>query len=266
MISVIIPVFNSGSFLYDSVDSVMNSIGGSFEIILVDDGSTDFSTIEAINSFSDQGFLILRKENGGPASARNLGAKHAKGDFLFFLDSDNLVQSKYFEQALQVVDKNPKLGVVYSNPNFLGSSDYKTSRFYPKAFNFDALLAGNYIDMCSLVRRQAFDEVGGFDESKCLIGWEDWELWIRIANQGWGFYYIDQVLFDYRVLEGSLIGSADNIRKHEMLEYLGQKHGFLIHQKYRRYFRIINEIHEKPFRYFLRIFYYKYILRKSLFN
>ena len=261
-ISIIIPVFNSGSFLYDSVKSVRNSIGGSFEIILVDDGSTDSITIETLNSFSEHEVLILRKENGGPASARNLGVKHAKGDFLFFLDSDNTIRPDYLKRAIDVINNEEKIGVVYSKPNFIGDFHNLSQRFITKAFNFDSLLAGNYIDMCSLVRRQAFEDVGGFDESKSLIGWEDWDLWIRIANKGWDFHYIDQVLFDYRVRGDSLMGSADVGRRHDMLEYIAGKHGYLFHQKFRQFYRVMDKIYKKPLTYFFKILYYKIVLRK----
>ncbi len=262
MISVIIPVFNSGDFLENAIASILKSNEVEFEIIIVNDGSNDAYTIRVLESLNHNSMIVLDKENGGPASARNFGATHATGDFLFFLDSDNLIHPKYFEKALNITKADSKVAVVYSNPSFFGSGASPVMRFESRAFDFDALLAGNYIDMCSMVRRDTFLNVGGFDEAKDLIGWEDWDLWIRIAQAGWRFHYLDEVLFDYRVREDSLMGSADSARREEMLTYLGNKHSFVIHRKYRQYFRVMDQIQEKPFRYFLKILYYKYVLRK----
>jgi glycosyltransferase involved in cell wall biosynthesis len=263
LVSVIIPVYNSGLFLYDAINSCIDSSFSELEIVLVNDGSTDPSTISILESINFQfNVRIFHKPNGGPASARNFGVQHSKGDFLLFLDSDNLIQPDYLKKAMDLMSQKNDLGVVYSKPAFFGANQADAVRFEVREFNFDALLAGNYIDMCSLVRKEAFLEVGGFDEHLDLVGWEDADLWIRIAQTKWKFKFLDEILFDYRIREDSLMGLANKETKERMLRYLGAKHGFVIHQRYRQYFRVMDQVQKNPLSYFLRILYYKYIKRQ----
>jgi glycosyltransferase involved in cell wall biosynthesis len=264
IISIIIPCFNSGKFLLESIYSCENSSYRNFEIIVIDDGSTDSESLEILDQIIvNHQAKVIRKLNGGPASARNLGVTYSQGSFLFFLDSDNKICPDYLEKALNVIQKNPLVGVVYSKPQFFGDSVISENRFEVHDFFLDSLLAGNYIDMCSLVRREVIKQVGGFDEHKDLIGWEDWDFWIRISQTNWKFHFIDQELFEYRVRNDSLMGTSDQIKKEKMLHYLGMKHGYLIHNKYRKYSRLIQKIEERPFIFFLKIIFYKYILRKK---
>jgi glycosyltransferase involved in cell wall biosynthesis len=264
LISIIIPCFNSGSFLLESVESCFHSEFKNFEIIIVDDGSHDPITISLLEGLDGGNEIkVFRKPNGGPASARNFGVLQSQGDFLLFLDSDNRIHPDYLSIGLNVLFKDPFVGVVYSKPRFFGDNRLNEKpRFVPREFSRDAILAGNYIDTCSIVRRETFLEVGGFDEHPDLIGWEDADLWIRISQTKWKFHFLDQVLFDYRVRVDSLMGTIDSVKRQNMLNYIGNKHGFLFHERYRQYFRVMEKIQENPISYFLRILYYKYILRK----
>lgn len=262
-ISVIIPFYNSENLVLESIESVFNSSYSNFEIIIVDDGSTDLYSLEILENLKKQGIIIISQTNKGPGSARNKGVFHSAGEYLLFLDSDNMVKPEYLKKALKILESSNETGVVYSKPFFFGGSSIGKDRFFSKEFSADGLLEGNFIDMCSVVRRVVFDEVGGFDEHKDLIGWEDWDFWIRISQTIWKFHFIDQELFEYRVREDSLMGTSDQIRKEKMLHYLGMKHGYLIHNRYRNYSRLIQKIEDKPFTFFLKIIYYKYILRKK---
>ncbi|QYH38005.1 glycosyltransferase family 2 protein [Algoriphagus sp. NBT04N3] len=267
LISIIIPCFNSGLFLLEAIDSCFKSSFKDYELVIINDGSTDDITLKILDNLnSNSKFKIFNKSNGGPASARNLGIKKCCGDFIFFLDSDNKIRPDYLIKAIKVLESNPSAGVVYSLPVFFGETDSSLLRFKPHQFSLNSILAGNYIDMCTLVRRAVFDEIGGFDEHSDLIGWEDWDLWIRVAQTQWLFHYLDEELFDYRVRKDSLMGQGVELKKEKMLRYLGSKHGFIFHQKYRQYFRVVENIQRNPFSYFLRILIYKYILRKPLIN
>lgn len=261
IISVIIPCFNSGLFLKEAIESVRNSEKTKFEIVLVNDGSTDGFTLTLLEEFERKGIKVIHQANQGPAAARNKGVIHSASEYLLFLDSDNKIKTDYLTLAKDILDSSRDIGVVYSKASFFGELSDSEDRFLSRDFSKDSLLAGNYIDMCSIVRRVVFDEVGGFDEHKDLIGWEDWDFWIRISQTDWKFHFIDQELFEYRVRNESLMGTSDQIRKEKMLQYLGMKHGYLIHNRYRKYSRLIQKIEDKPFTFFLKIIYYKYILR-----
>ena len=262
LVSVIIPCFNTGVFLPEALQSVFDSGFENYEVIVVNDGSVDETTLEILASIDFPKVKVIHQENKGLGAARNFGVRNSIGELLFFLDSDNRVRKGYFENALESFKADSSLGVVYSRPVFFGESD--EIRFIAKPYNFNALLAGNYIDACAFVRRSTFQEVGGFDEDRRLKISEDWDLWVRVGLTDWKFHFIDKPLFDYRIRKNSMIGSSDLGNKEITLQYLGEKYGYLIHQKYRQHFRVLEMIQKKPFSYFLRILYYKYILKKPL--
>lgn len=261
-VSVIIPCYNTGEYLEEAIQSVFQSSFQDFEIIVVNDGSTEETTCSVLASIDYPFTRLIHQENGGLAAARNSGVRKSSGDLLFFLDSDNRVRKGYFEKALKVFEVNPNVGVVYAKPIFFGESI--VPRFESRDFNFEALLAGNYIDACAFVRREAFEAIGGFDENRELKISEDWEFWIRLAQTSWRFYLLDEQLFDYRIRKNSMIGEQDQKKIETTLNYIGKKHGFVFHRHYRRYFKLVQKIEKQPITFFLKIIYNKYILRKSI--
>ena len=98
LISVIIPLYNKRDFILGTIDSVLKQKYGDYEIIVVDDGSTDDS-ISVVETISDNRLRLFRKQNGGPSSARNYGVQQAKGDWIFFLDADDTLE----EGALEII-------------------------------------------------------------------------------------------------------------------------------------------------------------------
>lgn len=264
MVSIIIPYYNSQEFIADAIKSIFSSSISFFEILIIDDGSIVPPDISFFNLDERKCIKIFKKENGGPASARNFGVKFATGDFLFFLDSDNSIHKDYLKKAYQIMVEDESIGVVYSKANFFSENGIFKDRFETKNFNLDAILAGNYIDMCSMVRKKAFEEIGGFDENNSLIGWEDADLWVRLGQTKWKFKFLNEILFNYRVRDNSLMGMADKQKMNQMLQYFSAKHGFIIHHKYRKYYRVTRKIEERPFTFFLRVLYYKYFLRRPL--
>lgn len=260
LVSIIVPCYNTGIFLPEALQSVVDSGFENYEILVVNDGSEDKETLEIIFSIMFPKVKVIHQENKGLGAARNVGVHHSNGEFLFFLDSDNRVRKGYFEKALHQFSKDSSLGVVYAKPVFFGDSEEE--RFSVKPFNFNALLAGNFIDACAFVRKSTFEEVGGFDEDRRLKISEDWDLWVRIGLTNWKFFLINEPLFDYRIREGSMIGTSGMGNKEVTMRYLGEKYGYLFHHKYRQHYRVIARIQENPISYLFRILYYKYILRK----
>lgn len=261
-VSVIIPCYNTGEYLLESIESVFQCDFKDFEIIVVNDGSTEESTVSVLESIDYPNTRVIHQENRGLAGARNSGVKLSSGDLLFFLDSDNRVRKGYFEKAVKVFEADTNVGVVYAKPVFFGESTIP--RFESQDFNFEALLAGNYIDACAFVRRKAFDSIGGLDESRELKISEDWEFWIRLSQTSWEFHFLNEKLFDYRIRKDSMIGEKDQKKIETTLNYLGKKHGYVFHLHYRRYFKLVQKIERQPLIFFLKIIYYKYILRKSI--
>lgn len=260
IVSIIIPCYNTGEYLFEAIQSVIDSGFKEYEMIIINDGSSEKETLDILNKLDYPKTKIIHQENKGLSAARNVGVQNSIGEILFFLDSDNRVKKGYFEKALAHFSSDSTIGVVYAKPFFFGDST--EIRFKVKPFNFNALLAGNFIDACSFVRRATFFEVDGFDEDRRIKISEDWDFWVRIALTNWKFKMIDEPLFEYRIRKNSLIGEKDQAKIDSTLNYLGAKHGALIHKKYRQYFRIMDQLQSKPFSYFFRIIYHRYVLRK----
>jgi glycosyltransferase involved in cell wall biosynthesis len=256
ILSIIIPCFNSGEYINDCLSSILNTGFSNTEIIIVDDGSTDQKTLKLLDSL-DKNIKVIRQLNKGPAGARNTGVKNSNGEILLFLDSDNMIKSNYINKALSVFD-NDEIGVVYGNPEFFGDKLTEFRNFSHGNFDLDKILVGNYIDMCAFVRKKTWEDVGGFDENLLVFGFEDWEFWIRIGETKWKFHHINESLFDYRIREGSVSDQVSLIFKNEMTSYIAQKHGLLIHKRYKYYYRLHSKFSQKPILYLFKLIIKKY--------
>lgn len=267
-VSVIVPCFNSGEFLQEAIDSV-KAYGGneSYEIIVVDDGSTDERTLVVLDNLRASGCNVIRQENKGPAAARNTAIRSGGGQYLLFLDSDNRVRPEYIDRGVAIMDKDPSIDVVYGNPHFFG--EIQGPAFRTRPFDLRAMFLGNYIDMCSVVRKSLWSNIGGLDESPVLIGHEDWEFWIRAYLSGAGFYYVNETLFDYRRRHDSVVRStAQPEKKDAMRRYVYSKHLDGLLDCYRRMWRQCRRHNydiEHPLRAFLKYSYYKFFSRRPEF-
>lgn len=220
--SIIIPCFNQGEYLKEALVSIENAKVNDIEIIIVNDGSTEDKTIEILKELELEGFTIFHKENGGLSSARNAGIAIAKGDYILPLDSDNKVLSSYLRESVKIMDENPDISVLYGNPIFFGDRIGLQSI---GQFNLQRLMLFNYIDACALIRKSVFEIVGDYD-TNLKYGFEDWEMWLRIAFKGLKFYYLDVDCFYYRVRENSMSRSiVQDYSKINFTEnYINSKH------------------------------------------
>ncbi len=259
-ISVVIPCYNAGAYLQEAVDSVQQYCRQhSYEIIVTNDGSTDEATLLVLKDLAAKDCSILHQENKGAAAARNAGVRASSGKYIFFLDSDDRVREGCIDKGIAVLEANNETGVVYGKPHFFGET--AKPRYITKAFDFNSLLFDNYIGCCAVIRRKVWDDVDGFDEAFVLTH-EDWEFWIRVAVAGWKFHFIDEYLFDYRIVNGSRVSwSVEEERHRAMREYVFKKHLPLFIKQYRffavQYF-IYKEDKQKPFRSFVKYVYNKY--------
>ncbi|MGB3239301.1 MAG: glycosyltransferase [Geitlerinemataceae cyanobacterium] len=183
VISIIIPVYNGEKTIEETVRSVLNQRFQDFEIIIINDGSKD-KTLEAINQIADSRIQVYSYSNSGQGASRNRGLVQANGQYVAFLDADDLWTPDKLEAQLDALQANPAAAVAYSWTdvidefgNFLrpGSHLNISGDVYPH------LLLTNILENGSnpLIRREAIDRVGGFDES--LPPAEDWDLYLRLA-------------------------------------------------------------------------------------
>lgn len=186
-VSVIIPAFNSAATIERAIRTALAQEGVSFEVIVIDDGSTD-ETGRVVEQFGDR-VRMARQPNGGPAKARNHGARLAGGEWLAFLDADDeWVANKLAHQLARADDRT---GLIYTDCLYFGDSNRVTARqsdglqLTEGDLFEDLLLRNNIITLSSaMIRKRDFDRLGGFDESPALIGVEDWDLWLRYAAEG----------------------------------------------------------------------------------
>jgi glycosyltransferase involved in cell wall biosynthesis len=255
VLSVIIPCFNTGPYLREAVESVVASAGSDdYTIIIVDDGSTEDQTLQLLHKLGQEGHCVLHQENKGPAAARNTGVRHSQTPYLLFLDSDNKVGREYIREGVEVLEKKPEVAVFYGRPKFIGDT---TNRVFPtRPFDLPSLLINNYIDHCAVVRKAAWESVGGFDENRLLIGQEDWEFWIRLGGHGWGFHFNDKISFDYRIRPGSL---STLVQKDEAAAYIFARNASIVRKCYleiHKQFRFYQYDKRHPLRSFVKFVFF----------
>lgn len=196
-----------------------------YEVIIINDGSTEEETLKQLDIFKAKNYRIIDQPNSGLAEARNTGITNAKGDHILLLDADNLIELDFVEKAVKVFESEPAVAVVYSDAEYFGS---KKGRWVVGEFNLQRLMIANYIDACAMVRRSVFLELGGYDPKMKEIksGWEDWEMWLRIAFSGKQFRYLPQIGFKYRVEQGSMIGAINNSyeARNKLTAYIHKKY------------------------------------------
>jgi glycosyltransferase involved in cell wall biosynthesis len=209
-VSIIIPCFNQGHFLAEALESVAATGATNYEVIVVNDGSTDSFTNTYTKSLADQGFQVVFQENKGLAAARNTGIMRAKGEFILPLDADNKIRLPYLQDAVALLEANDNLAVAYGNAQIFGDRE---ELWDVGAYNLQRLMLHNYIDACALIRKSALELVGMYDTSNKLHGLEDWDLWLRLSFAGLGFAYLPKVCFFYRVHAQAM--SKGSITKYE---------------------------------------------------
>lgn len=210
------PVYQGREHLADAIESVLAQTFERFELIVVDDGSTDGSAAVArAYAERDPRVRYKRQENAGQGAARNAGIDAARGEALAFLDHDDLWQSNKLARQLPLLDETT---VVYSDAYILREggtgrderfNDHLDGR--PGPVTVRSLLSGNPIPiLTTLLSRRLLLEHGGFSADRALQGVEDYDLWLRLATAGVTFTYVPEPLATYRVHSASL--SADRVR------------------------------------------------------
>jgi glycosyltransferase involved in cell wall biosynthesis len=226
-ISIVIPCYNTPAvYLQEAIESVRQYSGKYlYDIILVNDGSTNKDTITYLETVDDS-IKVIRQENKGLAGARNTGIRNSGSEYLLFLDGDDRIKPGYIERGLDILMQNVDVGVVYSKAEAFG--DGSRSNLPAAPFDIATLLISNHIPSCAVIRRKAWEDAGGFDED--LRRFEDWEFWISVYKAGWKFYFIKEPMFEYRILENSLIGQSSGDEHKKMIEYIYKKHWALVYK------------------------------------
>ena len=209
LVSVVVPSYNYGHLIRETLDSLAAQTYGAWECVVVDDGSTD-DTRAAVEAYAarDPRVRYVRQENARQAAARNNGVRHSSGDYFQFLDADDLVEPRKFERQVEYLERHPDVDLVYSGVRYFSSEaggELSHSRLYsvwddgrpwmPEVSGrgrvlLERLLPNNIMVVNSpLVRRRVVEAVGEFDAGLTPV--EDWDYWTRCAAAGFFFQYDD---------------------------------------------------------------------------
>jgi len=209
LVSVVIPAYNSSEYIGGAVDSVLRQSFKDFEIIVVDDGSTDDTRRIVDLYLTDSRIRYIYEENRGLPGARNRGARQSQGEYLAFLDADDYLAPNALEMMLQVFRSS---GVAWLNVGVLKiEGDKKTVRHpqRPAGDLFRAILDDDFITRSPFYSSEAFHVVGMYDEKMCNR--EDWDLNIRMIESGKPFALLDEPIYHYTRTPGSI--TTGNRRK-----------------------------------------------------
>ena len=221
-ISIIIPAYNAERTIVETIQSVWQQTYQDFEIIVINDGSTD-RTVELLQTIEDNRLKIFSYENGGLPVARNRGMIRATGKFIAFLDADDLWTADKLELQLKALQQNPKAGVAYSWTCFMDVDEQgKPAFFLPSpqySFTGDVyqnLLVSDFIHSGSntLIRREALDTAGEFDPR--LKSCEDWDYWLRLAAK-WHFVVVPKYHVLYRRTPGAMSSKVEVMKEASLI-------------------------------------------------
>ena len=221
LVSVVIPAYNAADLTVETVESVLAQTYSDVEVIVVDDGSTDH-TRPAMSPFGSR-ISYIYKENGGACSARNAGLRASRGEYVAFLDCDDLWLPTKAERSVAALQAYPEAGMVFTSCLIVDGSG-ETIDEYRKPVNpadvHSDLLRGNFIPAPTVVmRRKSVDEIGLFDEHIFVPA--DWDYWLRMSA-GFPVCYVDESLSKYRFSSNYSIRNVE--RSLEEIEYVLKKH------------------------------------------
>lgn len=207
-VSVIIPCYNYARFLPESVGSVIAQSYRDFEIIIVDDGSTD-NTDEAakrlITENPDVTIRLMKQANSGqPAISRNNGIARAFGNYIVCLDADDAMDPNLLTECVKVLDSDPKIAVAYTDQVHVNGSRSKIME--SQEWDMNRLPFTNLLPTCSMFRKEVWNKTGGYKTN--VRGYEDWDFWIAMGEKGYTGKRIPRPLFYYRVKDDGVYDDA----------------------------------------------------------
>ncbi|MFN8109902.1 MAG: glycosyltransferase family A protein [Thermoleophilia bacterium] len=188
---MLIPCWNDGAHVEEAVASVHGQ-GVDVHVVVVDDGSTDPATLEALTRLREAGTTVVRQDNAGPAAARNAGLAVADSPFVFALDADDRLADGALPLLVAALDAHPEAAAAWGDTRAFGAYE----GVFPNWPELDAWLVTyvNRIPVTALYRTRALRDVGGWR----LGGYEDWDVWLRLAAAGWRGAHIGRVHLEYR--------------------------------------------------------------------
>ena len=204
-VSVIVPAYNAMDYLPETISTVLAQTYDDFEVIVVNDGSSD-ETEQWVSQIKNPRIKLVSQENQGLAGARNTGIFHARGEYIAFLDADDLWEPSKLEKQVRVLENHPEVGLVYTWVAYIDEKGESTGRVFKHEIEgevWQQLTEHNIVESGSvaMVRRSCLENVGLFDQNLGSYV-EDWDMWMRIATC-YPFKVVKEPLVYYRQISNS---------------------------------------------------------------
>jgi glycosyltransferase involved in cell wall biosynthesis len=237
MISVIVPTYNRSNMLKDCIDAILNQTMHDFEIVVVNDGSTD-ETEKVLRSYIDPRVLVFEKENGGQASARNLGINNSRGKYISYCDDDDRFYPDHLMTLSRSLDTHKDIGLVYSDAVWIYKDGSKEPEVkFSQDFDKKSLENYNYITTQTvLFRKSCLKNIALFNESpQFRNGLEDWEFFLRLSDVC-QFSHLKEITTEYVIHDGNSFHPTSGydynrafiLVRAQRFQYLLNKFGYLI--------------------------------------
>jgi glycosyltransferase involved in cell wall biosynthesis len=213
-VGVVVPCHNLSRFLPSAVDSVVSQTSVDWEIVIVNDGSSDDTAEVAdrlVRKHSGRRIIAIDKPRGGVSDARNAGIERTAAPYILPLDADDELEPTMIERTAAVLDREPGVAVVYTDFVAFDESGRLEQPFTLPEYDFELLCGWNTVAYCSLFRREAWRLVGGYDTGLSMH--EDWNFWICLGERRVGFHHLREPLFRYR---RRVDGLATRANRHDL--------------------------------------------------
>jgi len=219
-VSVIIPCYNQGAYLAESIASVLASDFEDLEIIVVDDGSTEPEICLILETLNYPRTSLVRRQNGGLSTARNTGIAAAQGQYILPLDADDRIGPHYISQAAAALEADLELGIVYCRGEKFGDAE---GLIQAASFSLSRMRFSNLIFCSALFRKADWEKVGGY-KPEMRYGCEDWEFWISLLELGRKVLRLPEVGFGYRIRHESMNALMDSQKRLAMHRLIAALH------------------------------------------
>jgi len=222
LLSVVIPYYNMGKYIMECVQSIKASTYAAIEILIINDGSTDAESLAVLKQLEQtKGIKVFNKPNEGLADTRNYGASKATGDWLAFLDADDMVAPGYYEKAVRVLKHYKNVFFVGSFVQYFGDTNRKWATYTPQP---PYALVHNPVNSSGLIYKKTAFLEGGRNDKTVDYGLEDYESVVHLLSKGYNGVILPECLFHYRVRGDSMIRKITREKLLYSYKYIAEKH------------------------------------------
>jgi glycosyltransferase involved in cell wall biosynthesis len=206
-----------------------------YEIIVVNDGSTEPATNQLLDRLANEGLKVLSTANRGPAAARNLAIAESLAEYILPLDADDRIAPRYLELAVKEMDRSKETRIVCGRVEFFGE---QSGEWLQPEYSPSRILLDNMIVATSLFRREDWQRFGGYCEDM-RNGWEDWDFWLSLLADGGTVKRLDEVVFYYRIRTDSRDRTLDYLGKLALMLKMLVRHKMFYLKHWRPYLTLL---------------------------